>query len=197
MEEQAPFDNHLKTLVEGNERFYKGQYRKRDFSTQIRDTASKQQPFAAILSCIDSRVPVEIIFDQGIGDLFSIRVAGNVVNPDVIGSFEFACQLVKVPLLVVLGHSRCGAIAGACEGLQLGHLSGLLKRIQPALEKTEASGKDFNDRVAENNVQLALEKLRVESTVLSALEQQQKLFLVGAMYDVTTGHVRFTTQSKN
>lgn len=190
----------LRFLKEGNERFRRNLKANRDLLEQVNTTADGQFPFATILSCIDSRVSAELVFDQGLGDIFSIRIAGNFVNQDILGSMEFACKLAGSKLIVVLGHTNCGAIKGACDHVRLGHLTSLLHKIEPAVAavrepKDEALRNSMNvefvDAVAETNVRLALEDIRSQSKILCEMEQVAEIAMVGGMYDVTTGEVRF------
>ncbi|MEN9685699.1 MAG: hypothetical protein RLZZ28_1485 [Bacteroidota bacterium] len=185
-------------LKEGNQRFVKNLKANRNLLQQVNETSSGQFPFATILSCMDSRTSAELIFDQGLGDIFSIRIAGNILNEDILGSMEFATKVVGTKIILVLGHSKCGAIIGACNNVELGNLTGLLKKIQPAIdgEKTTAADRtgnnaDFVKRVTENNVHLTIEKIRQESTIVSALEQSGAIKIVGGVYDVETGEVVF------
>ena len=185
----------LTLLSEGNARFQAGCMASRDLVSQVGVTAQGQFPFAVILSCIDSRVSAELIFDQGLGDIFSALIAGNVLNDDILGSMEFACQLAGSKLIVVVGHSACGAVRGACDGAELGHLTGLLQKIQPAIEAVEASGQERGDdfvlRVAERNVEHVAREIRERSSVLAALIAKGDVGVVGAMYSVQTGKVEF------
>lgn len=187
----------LAVLHDGNARFVRGEPATRDIREAIRATADGQAPFVAVLSCIDSRVPVETVFDLTIGDAFSARVAGNVVNVDVIGSLEFACAVAGTPLIVVLGHTGCGAVKGACDGVELGNLSALLAKIQPAVDATEADGERSSgnaawvDAVARENVERSKAAILASSPVLADLVAGGTVGLVGAMYDVRTGAVTF------
>ena len=187
-------DQALALLRDGNARFAAGQSINCDLLQQVRDTSSGQAPFAAVVGCIDSRVPPELVFDQRIGDIFAARIAGNYVNDDIIGSLEFATQLAGSKAIVVLGHSECGAVKGAIDGAQLGHLTGLLARIRPSLQRLDYSGvpssKDaaLVQRVAERNVRDAVAQLE-RAEVLRALIDQGQLKVVGAMHDVATGRI--------
>lgn len=188
----------LAQLQEGNGRFVTGRPAERDLLQQVRRTSGGQSPFAAVLGCIDSRVPPELVFDQGIGDLFSVRIAGNFVNEDILGSLEFACKVAGARLIVVLGHSHCGAVIGACDGVRLGHLTGALKRLQPAVDAVPASDGQrtsenaaFVQRVAEKNVDLTVAAIQQQSPVLREMVDQDAIAVVGAMYDVTSGAVTF------
>jgi carbonic anhydrase len=191
-------ESALNMLKEGNARFLAQKMVKRDLTAQIRETSTGQYPFASILSCIDSRVPVETIFDMGIGDLFSARVAGNVINDDLLGSLEFACKLAGTKLLVVLGHSSCGAVKGACDGVYMGNLTSLLNKIQPAVRAVEEPGDmkkrnsknlRFVDDVAMKNVELTLGEIRYKSPILKDLEDLGEIRMIGAFYHIETGEV--------
>lgn len=189
----------LQLLKDGNHRFTHNNKRNRDLLGQVKQTATGQYPFASVVGCIDSRVPNETIFDQGIGSIFSARVAGNIINEDILGSLEFACQVAGTKLIVVLGHTSCGAVKGACDDVKLGNLTHLLAKIKPSVAAT--SSEDVADRssknsafvnaVAETNVNLAVEQIRAQSEVLKALEDEGKIAIVGAMYDVANGQVEF------
>lgn len=201
-ETQATFTPELalETLKEGNARFTKNLRANRDLLTQVVDTGSGQYPFATILSCIDSRVSSELIFDQGIGDIFSARVAGNFVNTDILGSMEFASKLAGTKLVVVLGHTSCGAVKGACDHAELGNLTSMLANITPAVDAVaepideslrNSSNIEFVDNVAKKNVELTIENIRKQSEVLNEMEQNNEIKIVGGMYDVKTGEVTF------
>lgn len=190
----------IELLKEGNERFIAKKMASRDLISQVESTAGGQYPFATILSCIDSRVSAELVFDQGVGDIFSARVAGNIVNEDVLGSMEFACKLAGTKVVVVLGHTACGAVKGACDDAKLGNLTILLDKIKPAVtavkEPNEASERtsknlDFVNAVAEKNVRLTIENIRTQSPVLKEMEDNGDIKIVGAMYDITNGSVAF------
>lgn len=184
----------LKRLQEGNARFVAGETIHCDLRRQVAETAGGQAPFAAVVGCIDSRVPPELVFDQRIGDIFAARVAGNIVNDDILGSLEFATQLAGARLIVVLGHSECGAVKGAVDDAKLGHLTGLLAQIRPALAGVEYRGvpsskdKALVQRVAERNVQDAVKKL-ARAPVLAGQVGEGRLLIVGAMHDVATGKI--------
>lgn len=188
----------LEILKEGNHRFVNNLKANRNLLQQVNETAAGQFPFATILSCIDSRVSAELVFDQGLGDIFSIRIAGNILNEDILGSMEFATKVVGTKVIVVLGHTKCGAIVGACNHVELGHLTTLLNKIKPAIEqeKTTAEQRDgsnvaFVKNVTENNVHLTIERIRKESPVIKELEDLGALKIVGGLYDVETGNVSF------
>lgn len=188
----------LQRLVDGNERFRAGRPQSRDARRDVKTTAPAQYPFAAVLSCIDSRVPPEAVFDQGIGDIFVARVAGNVVDDDVLGSLEYATKEAGAKLIVVLGHTRCGAVKGACQGVELAHLTGLLEKIKPAIAAVTAAGspaapksRKFVDAVAEENVRQSVKQILERSRVIGELERAGRVAVRGAVYDVETGTVRF------
>ena len=188
----------LQILAEGNKRFIQNLKANRDLLEQVNATADGQKPFATILSCMDSRTSAEIIFDQGLGDIFSIRIAGNVLNEDILGSMEYATKVIGTKLILVLGHSRCGAIMGACDGVQLGNLTQLLQKIEPAIqsetqtaEHRNAKNTDFVKNVTELNVKNTIDRIRKESSIISGLEQEGIIRIVGAVYDVENGIVDF------
>lgn len=190
----------LQFLKEGNLRFQQNLKANRNLLEQVNDTAEGQFPFATILSCIDSRVSAELVFDQGLGDIFSIRIAGNFINQDILGSMEFACKLAGTKLLVVLGHTSCGAVKGACDHARMGHLTSLINKIEPAVaavkepkeeELRNSQNLEFVDAVAEVNVQMALENIRSQSKILCEMEKEGEIAIVGGMYDISTGEVTF------
>lgn len=184
----------LEKLKKGNARFVEKNMRSRDWQAKVPATASGQYPFAAILACMDSRTPIEIIFDQGIGDVFGIRIAGNIVNEDELGSMEYATKVVGAKLLVVLGHTSCGAVKGAIDDATLGNLTQLLARIRPAvLASGPGSSKDdaYVTKVAEANVSQAMKEIREKSPTIKAQLDAGTVGLVGAMYDLSTGKVTF------
>jgi len=190
----------IELLKEGNQRFVASNMASRDLLNQVNDTSTGQYPFATVLSCIDSRVSAELIFDQGVGDIFSARVAGNIVNEDLLGSIEFACKLAGTKVLVILGHTACGAVKGACDDAKLGNLTILLDKIKPAVdavsEPADASLRnskniDFVNEVAVKNVHMTIENTRNMSPVLKEMEDNGQIKIVGAMYDINTGKVSF------
>ena len=190
----------MKLLKEGNQRFVQQNQTPRDLIAQVKQTTSGQYPFATILSCIDSRVSAELVFDQGVGDIFSARVAGNIVNEDILGSIEFACKLAGTKIIVDLGHTGCGAVKGACDDAKMGNLTTLLSKIKPAVEAiTEpedaslrnSKNADFVNAVAEKNVYLTIDNLRQNSPVLAEMEENGEIMVVGAMYDIADGKVHF------
>lgn len=190
----------LELLKEGNQRFTTKQQVERDLNLQVEQTSTGQFPFATVLSCIDSRVPAELVFDQGIGDIFSVRIAGNFVNSDILGSMEFASKLAGTKLILVLGHTACGAVKGACDHAELGNLTEMLDNIAPAVnaitEPTDAAERtsaniDFVNAVGTKNVELTIDRIRKESPVLAEMEQAEEIQIVGGMYDIATGKVNF------
>lgn len=190
----------LQYLKEGNIRFQNNLKANRNLLEQVNDTSEGQFPFATVLSCIDSRVSAELVFDQGLGDIFSVRIAGNFVNEDILGSMEFACKLAGTRLLVVLGHTACGAVKGACDNARLGNLTAMLRKIKPAVTGTtspeesslrNSSNSEFVDNVSEKNVQLNIDRILDESDVLSEMQRNGEIQIIGAMYDIKTGAVDF------
>ena len=182
----------LDILKAGNKRFLAKQMEERDLLEQVAQTSQGQHPFAVILGCIDSRVPPELVFDLGIGDVFSVRIAGNFVNEDILGSMEFACKVVGSKLILVLGHTSCGAIKGAYDRVELGNLTGLVGKLIPAVEKTtQEKGSEQLDLIAETNVELNIEEIKRRSPILNELVQQGEIEIVGAMYDLSSGKVTF------
>ena len=191
-------DMALQILKEGNDRFVKNLKANRNLLQQVNETSAGQFPFATILSCMDSRTSAELVFDQGLGDIFSIRVAGNILNEDILGSMEFATKVVGTKIIVVLGHTKCGAIVGACNHVELGNLTSLLKKVQPAIEKETAatenrdgSNASFVKNVTELNVHLTIDRIKKESPIVAELEKEGKIKIVGGLYDVETGEVNF------
>jgi carbonic anhydrase len=190
----------LQYLKDGNLRFQENLRVNRNLIEQVKDTSKGQFPFATILSCIDSRVSSELIFDQGLGDIFSIRIAGNFVNSDILGSMEFACKLAKTKLIIVLGHTACGAIKGACDDAKLGNLTNMLTKIKPAVNavlepqdtnQRNSSNIQFVNNVSKKNVQLTIDKIVKESPVLEEMQNNGEIKVIGAMYDINTGKVLF------
>jgi len=184
----------LARLREGNARFVSGQRKPRDWNAKVIATASGQYPFAAVVSCMDSRAPVEIVLDQGIGDVFSLRSAGNVVDTDVLGGLEYATKVVGAKLVVVLGHTECGAVKGAIDGVKLGNLTALLAKIQSAVRDSgPGTSKDraYVTKVTEQNVGDSIQEIRARSSILRELIDAGQVGIAGAMYDVATGTVTF------
>jgi carbonic anhydrase len=188
----------LAKLRAGNARFVAGQLRGRNYSADVQASASGQYPFAVVLSCLDSRQPIEIVLDQGIGNIFSAREAGNVLDDDILGSIEFACKVSGAKLIAVIGHSNCGAVKGAVDNVELGNLTGLLARIKPAVDQVPDDGSPrtsknlkFVDEVSEANVRLVMKQIRERSPILRDMLDHGQIALVGGMYDLTTGQVHF------
>tara|TARA_B100000497_G_scaffold47728_1_gene55161 strand:- start:1173 stop:1802 length:630 start_codon:yes stop_codon:yes gene_type:complete len=198
-EEMTP-ESSLQALKDGNNRFINASQVVRDLNAQVDATSSGQYPFATVLHCIDSRVSAEHIFDQGIGDLFSIRIAGNFVNEDILGSMEFACKLAGTKVLVVLGHTSCGAIKGACDHARMGNLTALINKIEPAVDAVttpddesirNSSNISFVNSVAAKNVEMTLTDIRKKSEILKEMEANGDLIIIGGMYDVSNGKVTY------
>ena len=194
MTPQQAFDE----LRDGNTRFVAGHPLHRNAIADVRATASGQYPIAVVLSCLDSRQPIEMVLDQGIGDIFSARVAGNVLNDDIIGSMEFACKASGAKVIAVIGHSNCGAIKGAVDNVDLGNLTGLLTKIKPAVDQVPDDGQPRNsknlafvDKVSEANVHLVMQQIRDRSPILKDMIDHGQVMLVGGMYDLETGEVHF------
>lgn len=189
----------LEAMQAGNERFRTGKPSPHDYRAQKRVTAAGQYPAAVILSCIDSRAPAEIVFDAGIGEIFNARIAGNIANDDVIGSLEFACAVAGAKVILVMGHTACGAVKGAIDHAELGYLTGLLAKIRPAVDATHYDGErssknaEFVDAVAKTNVLLTMEDLHRRSKVLAGLQSESKLKIAGAMYHLVGGRVEFVS----
>ncbi len=199
-EEQAKLtpDEVLRLLKEGNRRFVSGTLTARDYSKQVQEAANGQFPEAIVLSCVDSRVPVEIVFDRGIGDIFVARVAGNFENTDILGSMEFACKVSGAKLVLVLGHEHCGAVKAAIDGAVLGNITPMLENIKPAVDaissyqgRKSSDNPEFVHRVAVENVRLTVEDIRKRSSVLKDLENAGEIKIVGALYDMDTGEIDF------
>jgi carbonic anhydrase len=187
-------------LVEGNRRFVSNLRLNRNLLQQVNETSDGQHPFAIVLSCIDSRTSAELIFDQGLGDNFSVRIAGNVLNEDILGSMEFACEVAGSKLIVVLGHTRCGAVKGACSHVKLGHLTGLLGKIGPAIHEVEQAGgkklepEAFIEQVALENTRYQMRAILERSPILDKLYREGRIGLVGGVYSVESGDVSFFEQ---
>ena len=193
-ENLTPSEAH-RILVEGNKRFVQNVKAQRNLKSQVLETSTGQYPFAVILSCIDSRVPAELVFDQGIGDVFSARVAGNIINEDILGSMEYACKVAGSKIIVVMGHSKCGAVTAACQGVELGNVTKLLSKIRVAVNEVKSEGIELDEAgvetVAERNVLNSIERIRNESKILAEMEANGEIEIVGAMYSLTTGEVTF------
>ena len=193
-ENLSPKDAH-NILVEGNKRFFQNLKAQRNLQDQVFETSKGQYPFAVILSCIDSRVPAELVFDQGIGDIFSVRVAGNIINEDILGSMEYACKVAGSKIVVVMGHTKCGAVTSACKHVELGNITPLLNKIKPAVTLIEAKNGEMNaeaiEEVSVENVKISIDRIRQESPILVEMESNGEIEIVGAMYDVSSGIVDF------
>ena len=189
----------LTDLHEGNKRYQEQQMRERDYTSQRKHTVSGQYPKAAILSCIDSRVPVETIFDQGIGDVFVARVAGNFENTDILGSLEYSCKVAGSKLILVLGHEACGAVKAACDGVELGNITPMLANITPAVKLSseqvegtaDSSNPDFVAATVKNNVKLTIERIRERSPILKEMEDAGEIAIKGGVYMLGSGEVEF------
>ena len=182
-------------LVEGNKRFVQNLKAQRNLKDQVLQTSNGQFPFAVILSCIDSRVPAELVFDQGIGDVFSVRVAGNIINEDVLGSMEYACKVAGSKIVVVMGHTKCGAVTAACKHVELGNITHLLEKIKPAVKAIEKGEEVLDEmaieKVATLNVEMSIERIRKESPILAEMEKNGEIEIVGSIYNVADGLVTF------
>lgn len=192
----------LELLEEGNKRFVSNLKAHRNLLEQANDTRDGQWPFAIILSCIDSRTSAELIFDQGLGDVFSVRIAGNIINTDIVGSMEFACKVAGSKLIVVLGHTKCGAVKGACDHVEMGSLTELLSKIQPAvyqeketITNRDSSNANFVENVAEINVKRSVKSIVERSYILEQMIENGAIGIVGAMHDIETGKVIFYEDS--
>jgi len=190
-------ESALQMLKDGNHRFVTNLKMNRNLLQQVNDTSDEQYPFAIILSCIDSRTSAELIFDQGLGDIFSCRIAGNILNEDILGSMEFACKVAGAKLIMVLGHSECGAIKGACNHLKMGNLTGLLKKIRVVVKEfskdkqVNQQSSDFIDLISKENVKNVLKNIPKKSKIIRDLVKNKKIIIVGAMYDISSGIVDF------
>ena len=191
-------EDAINMLKAGNKRYLNNSMLDRDLLQQTQQTATGQFPFAAVLGCIDSRVPAETVFDQGIGDIFTIRIAGNFINEDILGSMEFACKVAGSKAIVVLGHSSCGAVKGAIDNVQLGNLTGMLGKLRPAVHAVTDETADrssgnagFVQKVVDMNIKMSVEAIRQRSAVLQEMEDNGEIAIVGAMYDVKTGEITF------
>lgn len=188
----------LQQLVEGNRRFAGGNSISYDYPEAVHQTAAGQYPFAVILSCVDSRTSSEIIFDQNLGAVFNARIAGNFVNTDILGSMEFACKVAGAKLILVVGHTKCGAVKGACDHVEMGNLTSVMNEIKPAVESARdvpgernSSNEKFVEAVAKQNVLLAIQEIREKSPLLKEMEDKGQIMIAGGMYDLKTGMVDF------
>lgn len=198
MQAQLTPERAIELLKEGNKRFVNNLKINRNLLQQVNETSDGQHPLALILSCIDSRTSAELVFDQGLGDIFSCRIAGNILNEDILGSMEFACKVAGSKVVVVLGHTKCGAIKGACDDVQLGNLTTLLKKVKPAIDaevvtkqQRNASNMEFVENVAELNVRKTLKQIPAQSQIIEQMLQDGEIALIGGMYNVETGVVDF------
>ncbi len=194
----------LEILVEGNKRFMNNLKANRNLLQQANETSDGQHPFAIILSCIDSRTSAELIFDQGLGDIFSARIAGNIINEDILGSMEFACKLAGSKIIVVLGHTQCGAVKGACDHAEMGNLTALLAKIRPAVEdetKTKKNRNSKNPAFVENvgaiNVKRTVKSILERSTILKEMVEKGEIGLIGGVHEITTGQVTYFPETKH
>ncbi len=194
----------LELLKEGNKRFMNNIKVNRNLLQQANETSDGQHPFAVILSCIDSRTSAELIFDQGLGDVFSVRIAGNIINEDILGSMEFGCKVAGSKIIVVLGHTKCGAIKGACDHVEMGNLTALLSKIRPAVEdettvkKNRTSGNDeFVDKVTHINVKRTVNAIMQRSPILKEMIEKNEIGIVGGVQDIGTGEVVFIPETQN
>jgi carbonic anhydrase len=188
----------LDLLKEGNRRFVNNLKINRNLLQQANETSDGQHPFAVILSCIDSRTSAELIFDQGLGDVFSVRIAGNIVNEDILGSMEFGCKVAGAKIIVVLGHTKCGAIKGACDNVELGNLTGLISKIKPAVDQEmitsnnrTSSNASFVENVAELNVSLSVKNILLKSPIIAEMVKNDQIGIVGGVHDISSGEVKF------
>ncbi len=188
----------LDLLKDGNKRFVSNLKINRNLLQQANETSDGQHPFAVILSCIDSRTSAELIFDQGLGDVFSVRIAGNIVNEDILGSMEFGCKVAGAKIIVVLGHTKCGAVKGACDNVALGNLTGLIAKIKPAVdeesvtsENRNSSNSVFVENVAELNVSLSVKNILLKSPIIADMVKNGDIGIVGGIHDISTGEVKF------
>jgi carbonic anhydrase len=188
----------LDLLKDGNKRFVSNLKINRNLLQQANETSDGQHPFAVILSCIDSRTSAELIFDQGLGDVFSVRIAGNIVNEDILGSMEFGCKVAGAKIIVVLGHTKCGAVKGACDNVALGNLTGLISKIKPAVEQESVTSENRNssnsvfvENVAELNVSLSVKNILLKSPIIADMVKNGDIGIVGGIHDITTGEVKF------
>ena len=188
----------LDLLKEGNKRFVNNLKINRNLLQQANETSDGQHPFAVILSCIDSRTSAELIFDQGLGDIFSVRIAGNVVNDDILGSMEFGCKVAGAKIIVVLGHTKCGAVKGACDNVTLGNLTGLIAKIKTAVDQEmtttdnrNSSNSTFVENVAELNVSVSVKNILIKSSIIADMVKNEEITIVGGVHDISTGEVKF------
>ncbi len=193
----------LDLLEEGNKRFVNNLKTNRNLLQQANETSDGQHPFAVILSCIDSRTSAELIFDQGLGDVFSVRIAGNIINEDILGSMEFACKVAGSKIIVVLGHTKCGAIKGACDHVEMGNLTALLTKIRPAVEdesetkeNRNAGNSTFVENVAAINVKRSVKSIMERSTILKEMVESKQIGIIGGIHDIATGQVTYFPETR-
>lgn len=198
MQQQITPEKAVGLLKEGNKRFVNNLKANRNLLEQVQETSGGQYPFAVVLSCIDSRTPAELIFDQGLGDIFSIRIAGNIINEDILGSIEFACKVSGSKLIVVLGHSKCGAVEGACSNVQMGNLTSLLSKIRPAIdaentitEERNTDNPEFLEKVTIVNVKRGMDEIVERSPIIKEMLDKKEIGLIGAYHELPTGEVNF------
>lgn len=197
MQEKISPSNAIELLKEGNLRFVKNLKINRNLLQQANETSDGQHPFAVVLSCIDSRTSAELIFDQGLGDIFSVRIAGNIINEDILGSMEFACKVSGSKLVLVMGHEHCGAVKAAVDNVKLGNITPMLQKIRPAIESIEYDGDrsskndEFVEMACESNVRNTIAEIRLKSPILKEMEENGEIKIVGAVYDLDTGKVKF------
>ncbi|MDX1518711.1 MAG: carbonic anhydrase family protein [Gammaproteobacteria bacterium] len=198
MQEKITPDMAFELLVEGNKRFVNNLKANRNLLQQANETSDGQHPFAIILSCIDSRTSAELIFDQGLGDIFSVRIAGNIINEDILGSMEFACKVAGSKIIVVLGHSKCGAVQGACDHVEMGNLTSLLSKIRPSVDDEKTVKKDrssknpeFIQKVTIINVKRSMKEIVERSTIIRDMLEKKEIKLIGGYHDLYTGKVNF------
>ncbi|MEN9640043.1 MAG: hypothetical protein RLZZ262_1912 [Bacteroidota bacterium] len=194
----------LQLLQEGNVRFMNNLKANRNLLQQVNETSDGQHPFAVILSCIDSRTSAELIFDQGLGDIFSVRVAGNILNDDILGSMEFACKVAGSKIIAVLGHTKCGAVKGACDHVEMGNLTSLLAKIRPAIDDEKettydrnSNNSNFVENVAAINVKRTVKAIQERSTILNQMIANGEIGIIGGMHDITTGEVTFYPETQS
>jgi carbonic anhydrase len=204
MQEAITPKRALELLKEGNKRFISNLKVNRNLLQQVNETSDAQHPFAVILSCIDSRTSAELIFDQGLGDIFSIRIAGNILNEDILGSMEFGCKVAGAKIIVVLGHTKCGAVKGACDHVEMGNLTALLTKIRPAVEDETTTKENrhsdnavFVENVSVINVQRTVRSIMERSPILKDMMQSSQIGIIGGTHDISTGEVNFYSESFN
>jgi carbonic anhydrase len=193
----------LQFLIEGNDRFVNNLKANRNLLKQVNETSDSQHPFAVILSCIDSRTSAELIFDQGLGDVFSVRIAGNILNEDILGSMEFGCKVAGAKIIVVLGHTKCGAVQGACDHMEMGNLTSLLSKIRPAVDdeltvltNRNSSNEEFVEKVTVINVKRTVKYIMQRSSILKEMIDSGAIGIIGGLHNITTGKVEFLEETR-